>query len=499
MPGSTTFTHTSETIPYFYKEWNARGAMMESSVTWGNMGPAMYLMRKLFWDVDAEAEAIYSGYFRDAFGAGTEEMRALFDIWEERSAAQLSDTNIAAWLEQMNKAAKATENESPAVKRRVEDIMAYLHFVVLHHKAKQIILSKDLPRIKEARREYLIFNWRVRERQIIHTWGVIYNNMRLLDGVFKKPEHATGAWRWQTNKPGYEEYWEWQFNNTGAGKTFWTKNPDDYTAEEICDLFRKDLAEYSSKAARYGKYSKKLVPLIKGPAESFTGNGLLGAVSQTSTWHLHIDKNTNLRITFVTGKHGAEHSEPGNIYAAKLTDSRGKVLYEKKPRRYEDKVGKINEIKAEFSPGQYRLELNHSWYTGCRPTFDPPVKHVHEQSMTCSSSNVYMQTGFFYVPKGTKEVRFNLPDDQSFLTIKAPSWAKQKTYNRFNEYHGCFSNGVLAVPVGADDGKVWEFKHCTTGRYHFLNIPPCVATVKQNLLVPKEVLEKDGRLEASNQ
>lgn len=337
-----TFKYISESIPYFYKEWKVRGVMMESSVSWGRMAPAMHRMRKLLWDVDADAKAIYRGYFRDAFGAGAEDMYALFDMWEENSNAQLNDPNIATWLKQMNRAVKATENESPAVKRRIEDIMAYLHFVVLHHKAEQIFDSKDLTRIKDAWREYLIFNWRVRERQIIHTWGVIYNNMALLDRVFQERVKEKGLkdnWRWATNKPGYEEYWEWQFNNTGSGKTFWTKNPDDFTSKEIRDLFRKDLAEFSAKAAQYGKYSKKLVPLFREPAETYTGEeflGFLGAMSETSTWHLHVARDTNVRITFVTGKHEFEFSKPGYIYNAKLTDSRGKVLYHKKPHPHED-------------------------------------------------------------------------------------------------------------------------------------------------------------------
>ena len=54
--------------------------------------------------------------------------------------------------------------------------------------------------------------------------------------------------------------------------------------------------------------------------------------------------------------------------------------------------------------------------------------------------------------------------------------------------HGCFS-----VPVGAgEDGKLWKFEF-TSGRRVLLTVPPQMARSADELLLPKEVTEKDAK------
>ncbi len=98
----------------------------------------------------------------------------------------------------------------------------------------------------------------------------------------------------------------------------------------------------------------------------------------------------------------------------------------------------------------------------------------------------YFTTGYFYVPKGTKELRFN---NNGYLSIQAPSWKKHQTFDRKD------TAGLNVLPVGEDDGQIWTFRHVTTGGFQLLNVPPYVSTAKENLLVPKEVLEADGQPE----
>ena len=85
-----TFEYASEMFPYFKKRWKAIGAMLETSSSWGRMGPAMYLTRKLLWDVDADAAAICQDYFDKAFGNGAKEMHALFDLLRQFDRALLN-------------------------------------------------------------------------------------------------------------------------------------------------------------------------------------------------------------------------------------------------------------------------------------------------------------------------------------------------------------------------------------------------------------------------
>ena len=146
----------------------------------------------------------------------------------------------------------------------------------------------------------------------------------------------------------------------------------------------------------------------------------------------------------------------------------------------------VSEFKVDLQPGLYRLEARGARNSSFRPIFEPAVKYVHEQSTRFSTLLHYFTPGYFYVPKGTKELRFN---NNGYLTFRAPSWKKNQTFDRKT------TAGLNIIPVGEDDGKVWELKHVSTGGFQLLNVPPYVATSKENLLVPKEVLEADGRPE----
>jgi len=481
-----TFKYVSEQFPYIKKHWNANFMVQETSSTWGRMGPAMYLGRKLLWDVDADAEAIYNDYFKQAFGRGAKAMRALFDIWEERSGSRLTETNIARWLQQMNRAADATENESPAVKRRIEDMMVYLHFVVLNHAAEEALASGDLPRIEAATKEVLTFNWRVRNRQVIHAWGFMAQRQNeTFNKVFKKD------W-WRSDN---QEYKHWRYSHKQTA--IWQQNTRDCTAAEARELFKRDLEAFSAIAAGNKRFSKDLVPFFEGAAEVHVPGGIHGVKKdglygprEPSVWYVYVERATNLRVTFNTSRRReTEIALPGNIRGATLTDAGDNVLFSHQTPLYQR--GTLSEIEVRLPrAGVYRLALDSARSTRTyRPIFEPRVKHVYEQSAERSTYIQYFAPGYFYVPKGTKAVRLNYSGN---LQIKAPSWAKAKHY-------GADTPGLLVIPVGADDGRVWEIPYPIASRFELLNVPPYVAPTKANMLVPEEVLEKDGRPEASNQ
>ncbi len=51
----------------------------------------------------------------------------------------------------------------------------------------------------------------------------------------------------------------------------------------------------------------------------------------------------------------------------------------------------------------------------------------------------------------------------------------------------------LSVKVPADqDGKLWSVR-AMSGRFRLLNVPPFVASDAYDLLLPKEIVERDGR------
>ena len=488
MPaGSPTFKRISQDIPFFQKNWNVVATLQETGSTWGRMGPAMYLARKLLWDIDADAQAIYDQYFQDAFGSGAEEMRALYDLWDTRQGAKLTDTNIARWLQLADKAVIATANETPRVQRRVDDILAYLHFITLYPPAQAAMGAKDKELLLKTLKELFTFNWRIRHRQVVQTHGFYYFTKSWLNPYAPTDK---GAWYHQKKpEPGYEEVWPWSLHAQQQGKAIWQENEADYTSAEIRQLFQQDLQQFSALVAKNKTYSEELVPLFEGPAVTpkyapATG----GLLRRKGRWIFHIDQPTDLKITFLTQEHPTNKNKPGHIHEATLTDSAGNIILADEPLPYAGGNGQANVSKlvVKLQPGLYRLEARGAWNSSFRPIFEPAVKYVHEQSTRFSALLHYFTPGYFYVPKGTKELRFN---NNGYLSIQAPSWKKHQTFDRKD------TAGLNVLPVGEDDGQIWTFRHVTTGGFQLLNVPPYVSTAKENLLVPKEVLEADGQPE----
>jgi hypothetical protein len=484
MPaGSPTFERISRDIPFFQKNWSVVATLQETGSTWGRMGPAMYLARKLLWDLEADAPAIYSQYFRDAFGSGAKEMRALYDLWDTPQGSNLTDTNIARWLQLADKAVQVTEGEAPAVRRRIEDILAYLHFITLYPPAKAAQGEKDKAKLMAKLKELFAFNWRIRHRQVVQTHGFYYFTKSWLDPYFPKDK---GAWfHMKEAVPGYEESWPWTLHAQTKSKAVWQENEADYTSAEIRAFFQADLSKFSALVAKNRTFSNDLVPLFEGPPVTpnyAPASG--GLLRQAGRWIFHIDQPTTLHITFQTQEHPTNKNKPGHVHEATLSDASGKVLYQDQPLPYSGGNGqaKVSEIDIQLQPGLYRLEARGAWNSSCRPIFQPAVKYVHEQSIRFSTLLHYYTPGYIYVPKGTQELRFN---NDGYLTFKAPSWAKPQTFDRKT------TAGLNILPVGPDDGKVWELRHVTTGGFQLLNIPPYVAMAKENLLVPREVKESE--------
>lgn len=331
MPaGSPTFQRISSDIPFFQKNWNVVATLQETGSTWGRMGPAMYLARKLLWDIEADASAIYDQYFNDAFGSGAEEMRALYDLWDTRQGAKLTDTNIARWLQLAEKAVQATEDESPDVKRRIDDILAYLHFTTLFPPARAAMEAKDKDLLLARLKELFTFNWRIRHRQVVQTHGFYYFTKSWLNPYCPTDK---GAWYHQKKPlPGYEESWPWTLHAQMQGKAVWQENEADYTSPEIRKFFYDDLQRFSSIVAQNKSYSKDLVPLFDSPAvEPHYAPATGGLLRRTGRWIFHVGQPTQLKVTFQTQAHPTNKNKPGHIHEATLYDASGKVLHQDIP------------------------------------------------------------------------------------------------------------------------------------------------------------------------
>jgi hypothetical protein len=243
---------------------------------------------------------------------------------------------------------------------------------------------------------------------------------------------------------------------------------DDYSSREIIDLFNADLNEYKPILTKQKSFSRNLIPLYPNrPPEPNKSNGYL---INKSRWYFYINEQRKIEISL-----NAENYKDNFISRAVITDTNGKIIFSKDPGLYEIPDKTFNNILLNLSPGIYCLEIAANGRKGYLPEFNPPVKNVYEQSDSCSAFSQYFTPGYFYVPKGTKNLRIR---NSLVLKLKAPGWDKPQTYNA----------GKLSIPVDNNDGQVWEILHVTRSDFSLLNIPPFISNKKENLLIPYNII-----------
>ena len=89
----------------------------------------------------------------------------------------------------------------------------------------------------------------------------------------------------------------------------------------------------------------------------------------------------------------------------------------------------------------------------------------------------------FYVPKGTRELHYYWYGQPH--RIHGPDGAILKEVST----SGAFVK--VPVPAGAD-GKTWHFTQIMLGRLWLFNAPNYLAASPAALLVPRELVKKDG-------
>jgi len=91
-------------------------------------------------------------------------------------------------------------------------------------------------------------------------------------------------------------------------------------------------------------------------------------------------------------------------------------------------------------------------------------------------------TLYFYVPRGTKTIG-GFSEGPGVLRTASGAVAL-----KFEEKPGYFN---VPVPEG-EDGKLWKFEQCA-GDKTLMTVPPFLARSAGELLLPREVVERDSQ------
>lgn len=432
-------------IPKWFK-YGATSISAESNDNWAAQGLGYYVAANLMWNTKTDVDALVDDFYAKAFGKAAPPIRELYAMWKD--APPLLPAYLARWLEKLDEASKLTRD--PAVLARINDLKAYLHYVVLYSDFERAKAGDD------ARAKYLElmeFAFRIKSRNVIHSYALA---RRIANGVFPAsvlkdlPKELRGK-----NKRAIDPW------NVFNYKTCpWQQNPNEYADGEIETFFQKDLRRLAPRKNDVRFYSHDLIPPPM-PLE--------GAADGDCRQNTYRFKTI---FYFLAGDEDAEVLFKG-VRMSNFTlfdPTNGNELQKELVR-----PGKERKIRLKTErPGLYKLVAN-GWYT---LKFPKDLKVVYEMSsLRHGQPTAYAGPGYFFVPKGRRSFRMAIG---ARLIVKDPNGNIHKYIPEKDP-----RTVEIEVPEGCD-GKRWEICFLTCGRWYFLDLPPFVSLSPDGYIGPKE-------------
>jgi len=401
----------------------------ESSNNWGVNGRGYFLANKLMWNPDLDPDSILADFYDKAFGPAAAAMKKYYGYQDP--APPISPGVVGALFRALNEARIAAKDR-PDVMRRLDNLAAYLHYYDMGYRGGAENTTERWRTAYRGRYTYM------------NHWAAIGNDALGNNRDPKAPwrddtpitHAATEAWI----QDGLKHY---PLLKVPAEKTFSTDLvPVDFGGEGV------DSSQLYQEGSLYAVLSLKGEPVhVKIDA-----GGAYGGLKQTYS----------------------------------LTDSKGKVIAEGKPKAGE----KLDMDIAVPGPGIYYWNFHdHGAYGQVYWTKNQvvalPLKDRHFRAMS------RINDMYFYVPKGTKEINYYYKRaDWQFggaHEFTTPDGTVVKQVAVDGDYI------VVPVPPGMD-GKVWKIGGPSfgLGGFHFFDIPGYFSPSPNKLLIPREVAVKDG-------
>ena len=422
----------------------------ESGNNWGVHGRGYYLANKLMWDPKADADAVLADFHDRAFGPAAAPMRRYYERFDPGNKPLMSTHLLAQGFRDVEEAAKLAAGR-PDVQARLDHVKQYLRYVHLRWMADR---EPDKARKKELTLAALTHCYRTRYSYMNH-WEAVR-------------QEWTPAAAKEFGEPA------WAFNDPTPHKPWGVERP--YTREETEAAFREGLAYFRPDPVDEKAFSADLVPVAfpaKGPpAES--AQAYQGGVR----YALYSLAGEPVAVTMVTGTIAWYRDRAPARWA--VTDPAGKpVAGDRLPLD-----GKPHPVEVKVpGPGLYHLEVDDSaagWQV--KVPAGRPAAVVLERARGFAHAG-WMQPMHVYVPKGPKELQYYWAGGPHRVHGPDGALAREVTT----------SGGFVRVPVPAGaDGRVWHFTQMALGHLWFFNAPNHLAASPAALLVPWELVERDG-------
>ncbi len=453
LPGrsrGSDLAYLRRTIPHYHR-LGARFFSAESSDNWGPNGLGYYLAARMLWDVD-EAErvdALVEDFLDRAFGAAREPMAEFYRLLDGAAEPLLSDDLVGRMYRHLAEARAQTDD--PAVHRRLDDLTLYARYVEFWSD-----YANAKGEARQAAFEQLIRHvYRMRKTMMVHA-KALYRDVAARDKTIRIPEGAT----W--NVPEERNPW---------------KSSEPFSDDELARMIQEGVANRPLRGFDDVAFSTNLVPASRLNLPSVKP-GSMGLYSRgVCTWYTWVQAPAlPIRLTVRGGRIYKDRGEVKiTLHRASASDATPLASATAAPDGQERSI----ELPAP-EPGLYRVTLS----DGGAGT---EVAWPEDQPMTVLSGDAQRAefhgrwSLYFYVPKGTKMVGGYASGPGRLLDSQG------NVLHTFEETPGYFR----VKPPPGEDGQLWKFDHCA-GQRLLLTVPPSLARSARELLLPAEVVQRDG-------
>ncbi len=464
LPGKargSRIAYLKQTIPDFHRR-GARYLSAESSDNWGPNGLGYFLAARMMWDVtEAErTDALIDDFLANCFGAAERPMREFYRQLDGSRAHLVFDDQLGRMFRALGEAREIAKSD-PGVSRRLDDLLLYARYVDLFNRYSE---AKGPPR--QAAFEKLIrHTYRMRETMMVHAKAA-YRDIAARDKLVSVPMNA--GW----NVPEAKNHW---------------KSSDPFTREEL-DAFLRE-----------GIEGRRLVKLDFEPVEfsddlvPATGLHLrevqAGEVARgrgTQTFYTFAGKAPAKIELQVTGGLIAHYRDRGNVHVQLWKLGGPSQTGEQETLISEDRSAPPDGVKRKVTlalreAGPHRITVSDGGDM-TSVAWTPRTRVCWKSSLQEPINTNGRWTLYFYVPKGTRVI--GLFGGGPAAIVDPNGRAALKVEDRQANFHS------VRVPAGLD-GKLWSVSRAA-GSIRLLTVPPYLARTGAELLLPREVVQRDG-------
>jgi hypothetical protein len=444
----------ASSIPYFYNK-GARFYDCESGDSWGPNGLGFYIGARVMWDLKEadHVKELTDDFITKAFGPAKAPMGKFYQLINFDDTKRSSADLVGRMYRDLAEARKLAANR-PDVLSRIDDLVLYTRYVELYN-AFAAATGDTKGKLRD---QMLAHAYRFHKSEMIHVYGLW--SVTIGQGAALAPTHPL-----KSDKP--------------------------FTEEEIQQILTDGIAANQPEERGFEAvtFTKNLVPADKLKQPEVAVGSYPGEAQDSQEYYIWMAAPGEFHMKVTVQKvwalrpHSIKLQQP-TAKGDEQVDESGIVQPDGKP---------YDVVLHAPQAGLYKVLVNDGgdftrivWQDGLPVTVpsaaDSPSIQSHFRGVW---------TLYFYVPKGTKVV--------GGWAQRVANWAprisgvmKDGAGNVVFDFSKV-NDGWFAVPVPkGQDGALWKFEG-NQGMRQLMTVPPFLARNGKELLLPKEVVEKDAK------